>query len=114
MLRADTVDLMSRNAMGDNRVRLLKTAMPALTNDAEFFPGMPKSWGLTFMINDEREPTGRTPGSLAWAGLANTYFWIDAKKGVAGVYLTQVLPFADVKALPLFYAFETAVYQSMA
>ena len=51
-------------------------------------------------------PTGRSAGSLAWAGLANTYYWIDQKKGVGGVYVTQVLPFADVKSLPLFYAFE--------
>jgi methyl acetate hydrolase len=114
LLRPETVDLMSRNAMGSNKVTMLKTAIPSLTNDAEFFPGMDKSWGLSFMINNVTAPTGRTPGSLAWAGLANTYFWIDHNKGVAGVYLTQVLPFADHKALPLFYAFESEVYQSIA
>ncbi len=114
VLRHETVDLMSRNAMGSLKVKMLKTAIPSLTNDAEFFPGMDKSWGLSFMINNDRAPTGRTPGSLAWAGLANTYFWIDHNKGVAGVYLTQVLPFADTKALPLFYAFESEVYQSIA
>jgi CubicO group peptidase (beta-lactamase class C family) len=92
---------------------MLKTEMPNLTNDAEFFPGMPKNWGLSFMINEETAPTGRTPGSLAWAGLANTYFWIDQTKGIGGVYMTQILPFADEKALPLFYAFESAVYQSV-
>jgi len=113
VLKAETVDLMSRNAMGDTKVRMLKTAMPSLTNDAEFFPGMPKDWGLSFMINEERAPTGRSAGSLAWAGLANTYFWIDQRRGVGGVYLTQVLPFVDEKSLPLFYAFEKTVYQSM-
>ncbi len=113
VLKPQTVELMSRNATGPLKVRMLKTAMPDLTNDAEFFPGMAKNWGLSFMINEETAPTGRTPGSLAWAGLANTYFWIDQTKGVAGVYMTQVLPFADAKALPLFYAFESAVYKSM-
>lgn len=113
VLKSETVDLMSRNAMGDTKVTLLKTAMPDLTNDAEFFPGMPKGWGLSFMINDEPAPTGRSVGSLAWAGLANTYFWIDPVKGVGGVFLTQVLPFADVKAVPLFYDFESTVYQSV-
>jgi len=113
VLKPQTVDLMSRNAMGNLKVRMLKTAMPPLTNDAEFFPGMPKDWGLSFMINEERAPTGRSAGSLAWAGLANTYFWIDPRKDVGGVYLTQVLPFADAKALPLFYAFEKSVYQSL-
>jgi CubicO group peptidase (beta-lactamase class C family) len=114
VLRPETVQSMSRNHMGDLTVRMLKTAIPALSNDAEFFPGMPKKWGLSFMINTQQAPTGRSPGSLAWAGLANTYFWIDPAKGVGGVYATQVLPFADAKALPLFYAFEKAVYQSIA
>ena len=113
ILNPETVALMSRNAMGNNRVTMLKTAIPPLTNDAEFFPGMVKSWGLSFMINDHEAPTGRSRGSLAWAGLANTYYWIDQRQGVAGVYMTQVLPFADAKALLLFYAFEKSVYQSM-
>jgi CubicO group peptidase (beta-lactamase class C family) len=113
VLKPSTVALMSKNAMGDTRVVMLKTAIPPLTNDAEFFPGMPKSWGLTFMINEEQAPTGRTKGSLAWAGLANTYYWIDETKGVGGVYLTQILPFADEKSLPLYYAFEKSVYDAM-
>ena len=110
VLKPETVAQMSKNAMGDSRVCMLKTAAPPFSNDAEFFPGMDKRWGLTFMINNEKAPTGRSPGSLAWAGLANTYYWIDQSKGVGGVYATQVLPFADVKSLPLFYAFEKAVY----
>ena len=110
VLRAETVDQMSRNHMGSSRVTLLKTAAPPLSNDAEFFPGMSKTWGLTFQINDEKAPTGRPAGGLMWAGLANSYFWIDPQTGIGGVYLTQVLPFADKKALPLYYAFETAFY----
>jgi methyl acetate hydrolase len=113
ILSPQTVALMSRNAMGPLKVTMLKSEMPALTGDAEFFPGMPKNWGLSFMINEQPAPTGRTAGSLAWAGLANTYFWIDQNKGVGGVYMTQVLPFVDEKALPLFFAFEKTVYQSM-
>jgi methyl acetate hydrolase len=110
VLKPETVAQMSKNAMGESKVTMLKTAAPPFSNDAEFFPGMDKRWGLSFMINNEEAPTGRSAGALAWAGLANTYFWIDQKKGVGGVYLTQVLPFADTKALPLFYAFESAVY----
>jgi CubicO group peptidase (beta-lactamase class C family) len=113
VLSPQTVALMSRNAMGPLKVTMLKTEMPNLTRDAEFFPGMPKNWGLSFMINEETAPTGRTPGSLAWAGLANTYYWIDQTKGIGGVYMTQVLPFVDEKALPLFFAFEKTVYQSL-
>nr|HET6904038.1 serine hydrolase domain-containing protein [Ktedonobacteraceae bacterium] len=111
IVKPETVALMSRNAMGNCRVTMLYTQMPAVSNDAEFFPGLPKSWGLSFMINDEQAPTGRSAGSLAWAGLANTYFWIDQTRGLGGAYATQVLPFGDAKAFPLFLEFETAIYQ---
>ena len=113
VLRPETVEAMSANSIGDTRVVKLATAMPPYSNDAEFFPGMEKTWGLTFMINNEEAPTGRSAGSLAWAGLANSYFWIDPAKGIGGAYLTQVLPFADEKSLPLFLDFETAVYRSL-
>lgn len=114
VLKPETVELMSRNHMGDLRVEPLMTTNPMRSNDAEFFPGMPKSWGLGFMLNHEKAPTGRSSGSLAWAGLSNCYFWIDPARNVGGVFLTQILPFADVKALPLFLEFETAVYRSVA
>ena len=114
VLAPETVEMMSRNQMGDIRVGELKTAIPPLSNDAEFFPGTPKSWGLSFMINDEEAPTGRTAGSLGWAGLANSFFWIDPAKGIGGAYLTQVLPFIDEKAFPLYLAFEEAVYEGLA
>ena len=113
VLKPETVDLMSRNQMGDLRVTRLVTTNPSRSNDAEFFPGVPKSWGLGFMINHERAPTGRCAGSLTWAGLSNCYFWIDPSRNVGGVYLTQILPFADVKSLPLFLDFEAAVYRSL-
>ena len=110
VMKPQTVDAMAANAMGDSTVALLKTVAPAISNDAEFFPGIAKQWGLSFMINNAEAPTGRSAGSLCWAGLPNTYYWIDRKKRLGGVYMTQILPFADVKSLPLFYAFESAVY----
>src|SRR5215471_2619377 len=111
VLKPETVELMSRNAMGDCKVTMLHTVFPTLSNDAEFFPGMPKGWGLAFMINNEQAPTGRSAGSVAWAGLANTYYWIDQTRGLCGVYATQILPFADNKSLSQFFEFEKAVYQ---
>jgi CubicO group peptidase (beta-lactamase class C family) len=113
LLEPETVAMMSTNQMGDCRVSELKSSLPALSRDAEFFPGMPKTWGLSFMINTRQAPTGRSAGSLAWAGLANSYYWIDPAQGVGGVYLTQIFPFADPKSLRLFYEFESAVYDSL-
>jgi CubicO group peptidase (beta-lactamase class C family) len=112
ILKPETVAQMNKNNMGELNVTMLKTAQPDLTNDAEFFPGMVKKWGLAYMINTQDVPGGRSAGSLAWAGLANTYFWLDPKKKVTGVVLTQILPFADAKALQLLSDFESAVYKN--
>lgn len=109
VLSPETVGMMSSNAMGDLRCRALKTSAPASSNDVDFIDGM--QWGLSFLINPQPLPTGRSAGSLAWAGLANSYFWIDPVKRVTGVYATQVLPFFDARAVQLFQDFETAVYR---
>ena len=112
VLRPETVELMAQNHMGDINVTKLVTVAAASTNDAEFFPGMVKKWGLGFMINTEAVPSRRSAGSLCWAGLGNTYFWIDPAARVTGVILTQLLPFADAAVLRLYDEFETAVYQA--
>ena len=73
-------------ASASMKVKGLPGVIPSLSNYAEFFPGMPKSWALTFMINDEEAPTGRPAGALAWAGLANLYYWIDRQNGIGGFW----------------------------
>ncbi len=110
VLAPDTVAAMAENHIGDLRVRPLPTQAPTRSNDAEFFPGSPKSWGLSFQINEEPVSTGRPAGTLMWAGLANSYFWIDRENGIAGCYLSQILPFVDQPTLDTYLAFETAVY----
>jgi methyl acetate hydrolase len=113
VLKPETVRMMAENAIGDLNVGLLKTVAPSYSNDAEFFPGMVKKWGLGFMISTAQVSGGRSPGSLAWAGLGNTYFWIDPAKGIAGLILMQLLPFADRKALAMLTSFEKAVYAAL-
>jgi CubicO group peptidase (beta-lactamase class C family) len=112
VLEAATVEMMAANSMGDLDVVPLKTAIPPLSNDAEFFPGMRKKWGLTFMINTEDTARGRSAGRLAWAGLANCFYWIDPMKDVAGVIAAQIVPFADPQVLATFADFERAVYSA--
>jgi CubicO group peptidase (beta-lactamase class C family) len=110
ILQPETIAEMKRNQIGELNVGPLKTVTPGASNDAEFFPGMPKKWGLAYMINAEDAAVGRTAGSLAWAGLANTYYWIEPNKRVAGVILTQILPFADPVVLGMLELFEGALY----
>jgi len=113
LLRRDTVDLMADNHIAPLDIPVMRTAAPGLSNDVDLFPGMRKGWGLSFLINTQDAPTGRAAGSLAWAGLANTYFWIDRTKRVSGVFLSQLLPFYDDTAIDLFGKFETEVYRAL-
>jgi methyl acetate hydrolase len=88
----------------------MKTAAPHLSNDFDPFPDGPTGWSLGFLVNPEPGPNGRSAGSLAWAGLCNSYYWLDPARGVGGVMLAQLLPFGDAGALRLFGEFERAVY----
>ena len=102
---------MARNQLAPGvRVTAMRSVNPARSADAEFFPGMEKQWSTAFMITTQTAPTGRRAGSLAWAGIANTFCWIDPVAGLGGVFMTQMLPFADPAALGAFAAFETGVY----
>lgn len=112
VLKPETVAMMCQNQMGELTVTRMVAVAAGSSNDAEFFPGMVKKWGLGFMISTEAAPRGRAANSLCWAGLGNTYFWIDPTSALCGVILTQILPFADAKVLSLFEAFEAAVYDS--
>ena len=112
VLSAETVAQMATNQMGAVRVTGLKSANPGFFNDADIFPGTPKSWGLSFMINEEPLPNGCPTGALMWCGAFNSYFWIDKTTGIAGCYLSQVLPFFDAGASGNFFDFQNAVYAS--
>ena len=113
VLKPETVRMAESNHLGGMKIRKMYTVDPVITNDLEFFPGSPKSWGLSFMINDEAAPTGRPAGSLAWVGLANIYYWIDRRNDIAGFWATQILPLADQPTLQGYSEFETVVYQSL-
>jgi CubicO group peptidase (beta-lactamase class C family) len=98
------------NQVGDLEAGVLASSMPSFTNPYDPIPGCPKRWSLGMLINPQAGPAGRAAGSAAWAGLANCYYWMDPSRGLAGVLMAQVLPFADRKVLGLFSAFERAVY----
>lgn len=110
ILKAETVALMGQNAIGDVKVPALKSAMPN-SEDFTFIADGRDKWGLGFLITVDQVPGKRSPGSLSWGGISNTYFWIDPSRGIGGVIMMQYLPFADAKALAAYDAFERAAYQ---
>jgi CubicO group peptidase (beta-lactamase class C family) len=113
ILQPESVMEIARNQIGELNVGVLRSTTPDRSNDVEFFPGTIMKWGFGGLINTQPSTTGRSAGSWAWAGLANTYFWIDPARHVAGLILTQILPFCDPKVLRLFSRFERAIYASI-
>ncbi|MCO6416309.1 beta-lactamase family protein [Siccirubricoccus sp. KC 17139] len=110
VLRPETVAEAMRDHLGPLAVQQMVTAVPEASYDVPLFPGMRCGWGLSFLVNDEVGPDGRSAGSVFWAGLSNCYYWIDPKRDRAGVIVTQSLPFADPRVLAVLAAFERAIY----
>ncbi|MDQ6659744.1 MAG: beta-lactamase family protein, partial [Chloroflexota bacterium] len=113
VLKAETVEQRSQNGLGNLKSGGWTTSIPSLSNTGEFYPGVTKTWAYTFQRNEEPTPTGRPAGQLMWAGLANTFYWIDRKNGVGGYWGSQIFPFLDVASYPGYLNFETAVYKSL-
>jgi CubicO group peptidase (beta-lactamase class C family) len=113
VLRADTVATMLRNHIGDLQVSEMKTAQPAWSKSFDQFPGTPHKWGLSFDINTQPGPHGRSAGSISWAGLLNSYFWVDPVRKVAGTLFTQILPFYDARVVDLYGQFEQGLYHGL-
>src|SRR5262252_10198634 len=111
ILSANSVELMGQNAIGALGVPALKSALPERSDDFSFVADGRDKWGLGFLITADAVAGKRSAGSLSWGGIYNTYFWIDRTRGVAGVIMSQFLPFADRKALAMYDTFERGVYQ---
>ncbi|MGH7806137.1 MAG: serine hydrolase domain-containing protein [Candidatus Binatia bacterium] len=111
ILEEKTAATMRANQTGDIAMRPIRTSMPDFTNDVEFLPGVDWRYAISFATNLQDLPGMRSAGSLAWAGITNSYYWIDPKKQVTGVVLTQILPFFDAKVLALTAAVEQEVYR---
>jgi CubicO group peptidase (beta-lactamase class C family) len=113
LLRAETVALMGRNQIGDLTLTALKSLAPQLARSGPI-PGLLDKFGLGFAINTQPVEGDRGSGSLAWAGIYNTFFWIDPTRKTTAVLMMQLLPFMDDAAKSLLEEFELAVYSSAA
>ena len=113
ILTAKSVEQMSINQIGGLSAGKLKTFMPNLSSDVDVHPGFIDKWGLGFLINTTAYPGGRSAGSLAWAGVYNTFYWIDQPRGLCAVIMMQFLPFVDKEAVGLLGDFERAAYANL-
>jgi methyl acetate hydrolase len=114
ILRSETVAQMSRNQIGDLTLVEMRSQMPQLAKDPIRIPGSLEKFGLGFAINTNPVEGGRSAGSLAWAGIYNTFFWIDPPRKTCAVIMVQMLPFSDDGPISVVEQFEHAVYANSA
>jgi len=113
VLKAATAQMALQNHLGSIKLpELMKSAVPDLSNDVPSLP-VPQGWGLGFHLTLVDLPGMRSQGTGDWAGVFNSYYWIDRSKGVGGVLMTQLLPFFDMPVIETLMGFEMAVYQQV-
>ena len=110
VLKAGTVALMGHNHIGAVSVPALKSALPR-SADFTFVADGRDKFGLGYLITVDQAQGKRSPGSLSWGGINNTFFWIDPTRGIAGVIMMQFLPFVDAGAMAVHDVFERGAYQ---
>jgi methyl acetate hydrolase len=113
VLRSATVESMEANQIGSLTAGKMKSFRPAHSSDVDMQPNHTEKWGLGFLINTDPYAGGRSAGSFAWAGIFNTFFWIDPKRSLCAVLMMQFLPFVDREAVGLLGDFEHAVYSAL-
>ena len=113
ILQPKTADSMTINQIGELTAGKMKSFKPNISSDVDIQPGHTEKWGLGFLINTTPYAGGRSAGSLAWAGLYNTFYWIDPKRRRCAVILMQFLPFVDREAVGLLDDFERVVYRDL-
>jgi methyl acetate hydrolase len=114
ILSEKSVRLMEENQIGSVFVAQQPVGIPAFTKPFPLGAGRDK-FGLGFQVTGPGADAAqyRRAGSLSWAGLFNTEFWVDPRSGLAGVLLMQYLPFYDDSAIRTLREFEATAYQQL-
>ncbi|MEC7569342.1 MAG: serine hydrolase domain-containing protein [Pseudomonadota bacterium] len=110
LLKSETVDSMFQNNIGDIQPAALTTVMPTLSTTADMSFGNKATFGLGLLIHTDGIDGGRKANAGSWAGLFNSYYWVDREAGTYGIVGTQVLPFYDGVAIETLLELEQAVY----
>ncbi|MEM8728514.1 MAG: serine hydrolase domain-containing protein [Pseudomonadota bacterium] len=92
------------------QVQRMISVSPSSSADVDLFPGLPVTHSAGFLRVEADVPGKRRAGSMSWAGLCNTHYWIDPNSDVAAVFMTQLLPFVEPGISRAYDAFERAVY----
>lgn len=112
LMKPETVALMKESGSNGVRVQRMTSTNKLTSEDFPIGAGV-DTFSLGFHRTEEQLPGLRSVGSLAWAGIFNTEFWIDPERGIGGVLLMQYLPFYDADAIEVLQGFEQRVYSGL-
>ena len=113
VMQADTIDWMFQNHIGDLDIPAMHADNPMSAPVVRPAYGAPAKHGFAFITNTDDIEGRRRAGSQTWAGVMNTHMWVDPTADVAGVVMTQILPFADPRMMGVYEAFEREVYAAL-
>ena len=110
ILKPESVEAMGKNQIGELSLHTFVSLAPQFARDNVALPGGLDKFGLGFALNTKAVEGGRGEGTMAWAGIFNTFFWIDRQKKVCAVLMSQMSPGLDDGPLRLLEDFDRAVY----
>jgi CubicO group peptidase (beta-lactamase class C family) len=110
ILSPQSVAEMRKNQIGGLTLRPFTSVLPQLAVDGADLPGGLDKFGLGFALNSQTTGTLRGANTMSWAGIYNTFFWIDTEKQVGAVLMSQMLPGMDPGPRKLIEDFDRAVY----
>jgi CubicO group peptidase (beta-lactamase class C family) len=116
ILSKSSVQAMTSNQIGNVVVDTQPAALPNLTRPFPVGPAAGRDkfgFGFEITASNKEDPNLRSAGSYTWAGIYNTHFWVDPKRGIAGVIMFQVLPFYDDATMKIYHDFEEAVGRNL-
>jgi CubicO group peptidase (beta-lactamase class C family) len=112
ILSKASIEAMTTNQIGNVVMETQPAALPILTRPFPVGPSAGRDkfgFGFEITVSNKENPNLRSAGSYTWAGIYNTHFWVDPKRGIAGVILFQVLPFYDDATMKVYQDFEAAI-----
>lgn len=110
ILSRDSVAMMGANQIGDLTIRPVSSVIPQFATDGAIMPGALDKFGVGFALNSKAAGTNRGVNTMSWAGIFNTFFWIDREKQIGAVVMSQSLPFLEPGPKKLLDDFDRAVY----
>jgi CubicO group peptidase (beta-lactamase class C family) len=89
ILSPKTIELMTLNHLPDGK------DLPALSRSMfseATFNGVGFGLGFSVVVDPAQLMVPASKGSYSWGGAASTYFWIDPREEIIGIFMTQLLP----------------------